>query len=59
VIVANTVVDLTQRAIREDMAILQRIFEVDFVPLIRQKEQLERREFNKSYAEVQELERTI
>ena len=59
VIVANTVVDLTQRAIREDMAILQRIFEVDFVPLIRQKEQLERREFNKAYAEVQELERTI
>jgi len=57
--VADTVVDLTQRAIIFDMAILQRIFEVDFVPLIRQKEQLERREFNKAYAEVQELERTI
>ena len=56
---ADTVVDLTQRAIIFDMAILQRIFEVDFVPLIRQKEQLERREFNKAYAEVQELERTI
>ena len=53
---ADTVVDLTQRAIIKDMEILQRVFETDFVPLIRQKEKMERREFDKAYAEVIELE---
>lgn len=57
--VADTVVDLTQRAIIKDMEILQRVFETDFVPLIKQKEKLERREFDKAYSEVQELERAI
>ncbi len=56
---ADTVVDLTQRAIIKDMEILQRVFETDFVPLIKQKEKLERREFDKAYSEVQELERAI
>ncbi len=56
---ADTVVDLTQRAIIKDMEILQRVFEADFVPLIRQKEKMERREFDKAYAEVTELERAI
>ena len=57
--VKDTVVDLTQRVIIKDMEILQRVFETDFVPLIKQKEKLERREFDKAYAEVQELERAI
>ncbi len=58
-IVVDTVVDLTQRAIIKDMEILQRVFEADFVPLIKQKEEMERREFNKAYSEVQELERAL
>ena len=57
--VADTVVDLTQRAIIKDMEILQRVFEADFVPLIKQKEKMERREFDKAYVEVQELEAVI
>ncbi len=52
-------VTLTQRAIIKDMGILQRVFETDFVPLIKQKEKMERREFDKAYAEVQELEAVI
>ncbi len=52
----DTVVDLTQRAIIKDMEILQRVFETDFVPLIKQKEKMERREFDKAYSEVIELE---
>ncbi len=56
---ADTVVDLTQRAIIKDMEILQRVFETDFVPLIKQKEKMERREFNKAYEEVTELEAAI
>ncbi len=59
VTVADTVVDLTQRAIIFDMDILQRVFVADFVPLIKQKEKMERKEFDKAYAEVQELERAI
>ena len=55
----DTVVDLTQRAIIKDMEILQRVFETDFVPLIKQKEKLERREFDKAYSEVTELEREL
>ena len=57
--VADTVVDLTQRAIIFDMGILQRIFEADFVPLIKQKEKMERREFDKAFAEVEKLEREL
>ena len=56
---ADTVVDLTQRAIIKDMEILQRVFETDFVPLIKQKEKMERRGFNKAYEEVTELEAAI
>ncbi len=56
---ADTVVDLTQKAIIKDMEILQRVFETDFVPLIKQKEKMERREFNKAYEEVTELEAAI
>ena len=55
----DTVVDLTQKAIIKDMEILQRVFETDFVPLIKQKEKMERREFNKAYEEVTELEAAI
>ena len=56
---ADTVVDLTQKAIIKDTEILQKVFEADFVPLIKQKEKMERREFDKAYAEVQELEAAI
>ncbi len=56
---ADTVVDLTQRAIIKDMEILQRVFETDFVPLIKQKEKMERREFDRAYTEVQDLERGL
>ena len=55
-IVADTVVDLTQRAIIKDMEILQRVFEADFVPLLKQKRELERKAFDKAYEEVTELE---
>ena len=57
--VADTVVDLTQRAIIKDMGILQRVFETDFVPLLKQKKQLERKAFDKAYLEVTELEAAI
>ena len=58
---ADTVVDLTQRAIIKDMEILQRVFETDFVPLLKQKRELERRAFDKAYEEVEvtELEAAI
>ncbi len=58
-IVANTVVDLTQRAIIKDMEILQRVFETDFVPLLKQKRELERKAFDKAYEEVTDLEREL
>ncbi len=53
---ADTVVDLTQRAIIKDMEILQRVFETDFVPLLKQKRELERKAFDQAYDEVTELE---
>ncbi|KKL84317.1 hypothetical protein LCGC14_1965950 [marine sediment metagenome] len=55
----DTVVDLTQRAIIKDMEILQRVFEVDFVPLLKQKQKLERKAFDAAYEEVTELEEAI
>ncbi len=58
-IVVDTVVDLTQRAIIKDMEILQRVFEVDFVPLLKQKQKLERKAFDAAYEEVTELEAAI
>ena len=58
-IVADTVVDLTQRAIIKDMEILQRVFETDFVPLLKQKQKLERKAFDAAYEEVTELEAAI
>jgi len=57
--VVDTVVDLTQRAIIKDMEILQRVFEVDFVPLLKQKQKLERKAFDAAYEEVTELEEAI
>jgi len=57
--VADTVVDLTQRAIIKDMEILQRVFETDFVPLLRQKRELERKAFDQAYNEVTDLEREL
>ena len=56
---ADTVVDLTQRAIIKDMEILQRVFETDFVPLLRQKRELERKAFDQAYNEVTDLEREL
>ncbi len=58
-IVVDTVVDLTQRAIIEDMEILQRVFETDFVPLLKQKRELERKAFDQAYNEVTDLEREL
>ena len=55
-IVVDTVVDLTQKAIIKDMEILQRVFETDFVPLLKQKRELERKAFDQAYDEVTELE---
>ena len=52
-------VDLINEMIEEDMVVLRAIFRDDFEPLIKHKEQLERREFDKAYAEVQELEAVI
>ena len=58
-IVVDTVVDLTQRAIIKDMEVLQRVFETDFVPLLKQKRELERKAFDQAYNEVTDLEREL
>ena len=58
-IVVDTVVDLTQKAIIKDMEILQRVFETDFVPLLKQKRELERKAFDQAYNEVTDLEREL
>ncbi len=49
-------VDLINEMIEEDMVTLRAIFRDDFEPLIKHKEQLERKEFDKAFAEVEKLE---
>ncbi|KKL22266.1 hypothetical protein LCGC14_2437170 [marine sediment metagenome] len=49
-------VDLINEMIEEDMVTLRAIFRDDFEPLIKHKEQLERKEFDKALAEVEALE---
>ena len=56
---ADTIVDLTQKAIIMEMEILQRVFETDFVPLLKQKRELERKAFDQAYNEVTDLEREL
>ncbi len=55
----DTVVDLTQKALAQDIKVLQRLFEQDFVPLIKQRQQLEREAFDKAYDEVQRAEAEV
>jgi len=50
---------LMQEIFAEDMEVLNDIFRSDFLPLIKHKEQLERREFDRALAEVEKLEREL
>ncbi len=52
-------VDLINEMIEEDMVILRAVWVEDFEPLIKHKEQLERKEFDKAFAEVEKLEAAI
>ena len=49
-------VTLIEEMIEEDMEALRELFQSDFAPLLRHRQQLEREAFDKAFAEVEKLE---
>ena len=49
-------VTLIEEMIEEDMEALRELFQSDFAPLLKHQEQLERKEFDKAFAEVEKAE---
>lgn len=48
--------EVMQELVKEDIALMKEIIAEDMVPLIRFREQLEKKEFNKAFQEMKSLE---
>ena len=55
----ESIIDLMNECIAEDIEAMREVMEEDIVPLIKYRSKLERDIFNKAYKEVQELEEEI
>ena len=49
--------EIMQEMVKEDITLMQEVIDEDMIPLIRFREQLEKKEFEKAFREMQRLEK--
>ena len=52
-------ITLVNETLEEDMEVLRNLFESDFVPILKERQRLERKAFDDAYGEVEILESEV